>query len=60
MGFEPFLVSASLQAVLAQRLARKICEQCKAEVVCYDVGFSRVHAMTRYCSRSIRRMSGGC
>ena len=32
MGIEPFLVSASLQAVLAQRLARKICEACKEEV----------------------------
>jgi type IV pilus assembly protein PilB len=32
MGVEPFLVAAALQAVLAQRLARRICEQCKQEV----------------------------
>ncbi len=32
MGIEPFLVSASLQAVLAQRLARRICDECKEEV----------------------------
>ena len=29
MGIEPFLISASLEAVLAQRLIRKICENCK-------------------------------
>ncbi len=29
MGIEPFLMSASLEAVLAQRLIRKICENCK-------------------------------
>src|SRR3990172_730513 len=31
MGIEPFLVSTSLHLVLAQRLARKVCVQCKAE-----------------------------
>jgi type IV pilus assembly protein PilB len=31
MGVEPFLVSASLILVVAQRLARKICENCKTE-----------------------------
>lgn len=29
MGIEPFLINASLSGVLAQRLARKICTQCK-------------------------------
>ncbi|HTZ43040.1 MAG TPA: ATPase, T2SS/T4P/T4SS family [Jatrophihabitans sp.] len=29
MGVEPFLVGSSLDAVLAQRLARKLCEWCK-------------------------------
>jgi type IV pilus assembly protein PilB len=32
MGVEPFLVTASVSLVLAQRLARKICEDCKAEI----------------------------
>jgi type IV pilus assembly protein PilB len=32
MGVEPFLVTASVNLVLAQRLARKICEPCKHEV----------------------------
>ncbi len=34
LGVQPFLVSASLIAVLAQRLVRKICPNCKTE---YDV-----------------------
>ncbi len=29
MGVEPFLVSSSLSAVLAQRLARRLCEKCR-------------------------------
>lgn len=29
MGVEPFLISSTLEAVLAQRLVRRICEQCK-------------------------------
>ena len=29
MGLEPFLISASLEAVLAQRLVRRICKSCR-------------------------------
>jgi type II secretory ATPase GspE/PulE/Tfp pilus assembly ATPase PilB-like protein len=31
LGIEPFLVSATLQAVLAQRLVRKVCDGCRTE-----------------------------
>jgi type IV pilus assembly protein PilB len=31
MGVEPFLVTASVNLILAQRLARKICAGCKAQ-----------------------------
>lgn len=31
MGIEPFLVASSVEAVMAQRLVRTICEQCKTE-----------------------------
>jgi type IV pilus assembly protein PilB len=46
MGVEPFLVTASLNLVLAQRLARKICNDCKVEVkmepqALLDVGFKQ-------------------
>lgn len=32
MGIEPFLLNASITGVLAQRLARKICQHCKEKV----------------------------
>ena len=33
MGVEPFLISASVIGALAQRLARKICDNCKEEYI---------------------------
>jgi type IV pilus assembly protein PilB len=36
MGIEPFLVSSSCNLILAQRLARKICEKCKEEAQISD------------------------
>ena len=33
MGIEPYLVSSALDCILAQRLARKLCERCKQEYV---------------------------
>jgi type IV pilus assembly protein PilB len=32
MGVEPFLVASSLNLILAQRLARRICKRCKTEI----------------------------
>ncbi|MDP3278508.1 MAG: type IV-A pilus assembly ATPase PilB [Deltaproteobacteria bacterium] len=45
MGVEPFLVTASVNLIVAQRLARKICPECKEEVkvpfeTLREVGFS--------------------
>lgn len=45
MGVEPFLITASVNLVLAQRLARKICVDCKREhkvepQTLVDIGFS--------------------
>lgn len=44
MGVEPFLVTASVNLVLAQRLARKICQDCRVELepdpqALIDLGF---------------------
>ncbi|MBI2870631.1 MAG: Flp pilus assembly complex ATPase component TadA [Candidatus Omnitrophica bacterium] len=33
MGVEPYLVSSSLESIIAQRLVRRICSQCKKEVI---------------------------
>jgi len=46
MGVEPFLVSAALEAVLAQRLVRKICDVCKnpyepSDVLIQQLGLRR-------------------
>ena len=32
MGVEPFLVASSLNLIIAQRLARRICKRCKAQI----------------------------
>ncbi len=32
MGIEPFLISSSLNIIIAQRLVRRICEDCKEEI----------------------------
>ncbi len=56
MGIEPFLVSSSVILILAQRLSRKICTQCKEEEkVPYQalikIGFSEEEAKTLRCFR---------
>ncbi len=33
LGLEPFLITATLEAIIAQRLVRKTCENCKEEYV---------------------------
>jgi type IV pilus assembly protein PilB len=45
MGVEPFLITASVNLVLAQRLARKVCVDCKAPIkmdpaILLDFGFT--------------------
>jgi type IV pilus assembly protein PilB len=45
MGIEPFLVTSSLNLILAQRLARRLCQDCKKPVstdeqALLDIGFS--------------------
>jgi len=36
LGVEPFLITATLEAVIAQRLVRRICNECKTEYVPTD------------------------
>lgn len=56
MGIEPFLVSSSVILILAQRLSRKICSQCKEEEkvspqALIKIGFSEEEANTIKCYR---------
>ena len=54
MGIEPFLVSASVVLILAQRLCRKICEECReedkiSEAALINMGFTKDEAETIKC-----------
>jgi type IV pilus assembly protein PilB len=56
MGIEPFLVSSSVILILAQRLCRKICQQCKEEEkvppqALVKIGFSEEESKSLKCYR---------
>ncbi|MHB8882135.1 MAG: type IV-A pilus assembly ATPase PilB [Thermodesulfovibrionales bacterium] len=56
MGIEPFLVSSSVVLILAQRLARRICQKCREEEkfpmsALTRVGFTEEEAKTVTCSK---------
>ncbi|MCC6646097.1 MAG: type IV-A pilus assembly ATPase PilB [Polyangiaceae bacterium] len=62
MGVEPFLITASLNLILAQRLARKICGDCKAEIpkdekVLLEIGMTAEQIAG---ARMYKGMGGGC
>ena len=42
MGLEPFLISASLEAILAQRLVRRICRTCRTD---YEPGHDLIELL---------------
>jgi type IV pilus assembly protein PilB len=42
MGIEPFLVGSALDCVVAQRLARRLCDKCKAPAVLTAEGLTRL------------------
>ena len=49
MGVEPFLISSSLLAIVAQRLVRRVCPNCKQEhtltdAECREIGLPRTNA----------------
>ena len=51
MGIEPFLVATSVNIIQAQRLIRRICNECKEEIQLpaeglVDIGFSKDEAAT--------------
>ncbi len=56
MGVPPYLVAASLNLLLAQRLVRRLCPECRVEVsiptpALEDIGFSPEEAKTLKCYR---------
>ena len=60
MGIEPFLVSSSVVAVLAQRLVRTICPDCKTAYTPDDLELENIGIeKTRLHENALRR-GGGC
>lgn len=58
LGVEPFLVAASLKGVLAQRLVRRICRECKEEFV---PDAQQISSMAEYGEKCTRLWRGkGC
>jgi len=65
MGIEPFLVSSSVNCIVAQRLARRICEECKEpdaetrvdELVRAGMEESKAKDVTPYKGRGCRNCS---
>ncbi|MFH1171633.1 MAG: GspE/PulE family protein [bacterium] len=45
MGIKPFLLTPALNAVIAQRLVRRVCGKCKEEVALSPAQLSRVHTL---------------
>lgn len=58
MDVEPFLVASAIDAVLAQRLARRLCEKCKVEYDPEDRVFEDLHWPERLGSPSLFRAEG--
>jgi type IV pilus assembly protein PilB len=61
MGVEPFLITASVNLVLAQRLARKICADCKAPSPKVDPEFMKTMGLSAEQMSKAQIMKGaGC
>lgn len=52
MGIEPFLVSSSVVLIVAQRLARKICPNCKEEHKVSTLLFTRLDFLPKRSANS--------
>ena len=42
MGIEPFLIASSLEGVIAQRLVRKVCKNCKTSIKLTDLEIEQI------------------
>ena len=60
MGIEPFLVSSSVVVIVAQRLCRKICEQCTEEESVPDHALTDIGFKTEEISTINLRKGNGC
>ncbi|TSC61416.1 MAG: Uncharacterized protein Greene041614_1099 [Parcubacteria group bacterium Greene0416_14] len=62
MGIEPFLLASTLEVIFAQRLVRKICDQCRHSIIKSTVDFNvpRLRQILKYVAgNSITMYEGG-
>ena len=60
MGVEPFLVTASLNAILAQRLARKICKDCTEPTTIPEEMLLKAGLAETVAENAVRYKGAGC
>jgi type IV pilus assembly protein PilB len=60
MGVKPFLVSAAVQAVMAQRLVRRLCRECAEEYAPSEGELSALRLDPRYHAEKRLRRARGC
>jgi len=60
MGLEPFLVTASVNAIVAQRLARRICGECKQEVRVEPEKLLELGVPAEHAQRGLVHEGAGC
>ena len=61
MGVEPFLIASTLSAVVAQRLVRILCTQCKEQYVPLDGELARIGGLARgFCPEGKIYRARGC
>lgn len=60
MGIEPFLVSSSVNLILAQRLARKICSKCKEPAEVPAEKLAKLGTLTKECANVTLYKGKGC
>src|SRR6266850_4492882 len=60
MGVEAFLISSSLEGVLAQRLVRRICPDCKTKAEVAPIVCEKLEAMGVKLSNAVYHRGAGC
>ncbi len=60
MGLEPFLIGSSINAVLAQRLVRRICESCREQYRPNDEELQRIGLSASDLSAGVVHRGRGC
>ncbi len=60
IGVEPYLISSSVLAVVAQRLVRRLCSHCRKPYLPDDLGLRRVGITTRQVQKHVFYKAVGC